>query len=522
VIEKAVWDAPWPWPLSAIEDWAKNVVNTILGWIRSATGWVYEMLRAAWDWVLTQTYTLVLKIRDRLETLAGEVAGALRTALDGLRAAWDGILRGTYDLASRVWGKMASLAQEVADRVASGLRAMWSGLEATISRISDAAGKIREWMEAAGGAMGAALGRVADLLEAVGAKVMDALGSVLSGLLHGILDFLGAIASKIWDAIKVMASKVEEAFSWVADRIKSLLSSIWETLVKLRPEGPEDVPTKLPQLIAALGLAGVGTFLALDVAGLKIMGSGVELDGLKNYLKDVFSPGLVQGVLIGAILSQGYGPFIGRWVRSTFRTWLPEPTEAYVMWRQGYITEGDLRSILAQHGTPEKWMAGRIDLCDYTPGMRELLTVGQYTDLDLEWLTGKLKENGVAPKDEAKYQELFTQMSLRRVHTEIWSAIYTAISYGVPPRDAVDGYLTDAKLRAYLRPYYLMAYDIRLNTSRVRWWLDAYEEQVYRGLVEPEAALEKMLGLGVDKSYAMARIAYQMARRGILWEPPTS
>jgi hypothetical protein len=86
----------------------------------------------------------------------------------------------------------------------------------------------------------------------------------------------------------------------------------------------------------------------------------------------------------------------------------------------------------------------------------------------------------------------------------------------------VDKYLTDAKLRAYLRPYYLMAYDIRLNTSRVRWWLDAYEEQVYRGLVEPEAALEKMLGLGVDKSYAMARIAYQMARRGILWEPPAS
>jgi hypothetical protein len=266
----------------------------------------------------------------------------------------------------------------------------------------------------------------------------------------------------------------------------------------------------------------VGTFLALDVAGLKIVGSGIELDGLKGYLKDVFSPGLVQGVLIGAILSQGYTPFITRWVRSTFRTWIPEPTEAYVMWRQGYITEGDLRSILAQHGTPEKWMAARVDLCDYTPSIRELLTVGQYTDLDLEWLVGKLRENGVAPGDEAKYRELFTQMALRRVHAEIWSAIYTAISYGIPSRRAVEIYLGDAGLRSYLVPYYLLAYDIRLNTYRVRWWLDAYEEQVYRGLIEPEDALEKMLGLGVDKSYAMARIAYQMARRGILWEPPTS
>jgi hypothetical protein len=482
VIEKAVWDAPWPWPLSEIEDWIKDRINTILGWIRSVADWVWDKLRAAWDWILRGIHDLASAIWDRVQALGGEITGAFRQIWDNFLSVFDTFRNALSDLVKGVRDKV----MEVAGVVGTSLAKFW------------------------------------DVLKNIGATLMDAVGSVLSGLLHGILDFLGAMAERIWGAIKAIASKVEEAFSWVADRIRSLLSSIWETLVKLRPEGPEDVPKVLPQLIAALGLAGVGTFLALDVAGLKVVGSGVELDGLKSYLKDVFSPGLVQGVLIGAILSQGYTPFIGRWVRSTFRTWLPEPTEAYVMWRQGYITEGDLRSILAQHGTPEKWMAARVDLCDYTPGMRELLTIGQYTDLDLDWLVGKLKENGVAPTDEAKYQELFTQMSLRRVHTEIWSAIYTAISYGVPPRDAVDKYLTDAKLRAYLRPYYLMAYDIRLNTYRVRWWLDAYEEQVYRGLIEPEAALEKMLGLGVDKSYAMARIAYQMARRGILWEPPTS
>jgi hypothetical protein len=486
IVEKAVWDAPWPWPLSEIEDWVKDAVNTILSWLRSVADWVWDKIHSAWDWILQETHDVVSWIWDKLQTVAREVEDRM-----------EGLLREAYGLIQEGVSWTLNHLREVADEMASKL------------------GEVA-------GVLGKTLDRIWNAVKDIGAKVMDAVGSVLAGLLSGILNFLGAIAERIWGAVRAIGSKIEEAFSWVADRIKSLLSSIWDTLLKLRPEGPEDVPMVLPQLIAALGLAGVGTFLALDVAGLKIVGSGVELDGLKNYLKDVFSPGLVQGVLIGAILSQGYGPFIGRWVRSTFRTWLPEPTEAYVMWRQGYIGESELRSILAQHGTPEKWMAARVDLCDYTPGMRELLTIGQYTDLDLEWLVGKLKENGVAPQDEVKYQELFTQMSLRRVHSEIWSAIYTAISYGVPPRDAVDRYLTDAKLRAYLRPYYLMAYDIRLNTYRVRWWLDAYEEQVYRGLIEPEAALEKMLGLGVDKSYAMARIAYQMARRGILWEPPTS
>jgi uncharacterized protein YjbJ (UPF0337 family) len=485
IVEKAVWDAPWPWPLSEIEDWVKGVVNTILSWLRSVADWVWDKLRSAWDW----------------------------------------ILRGIYDVVSWIWDKLQTVAGEVKDRVEGALREAYGWIQTAVSWALDNLGKVAEGMASklgeVAGVLGRALDRIWDVVKNIGATIMDAVGSVLSGLLHGILDFLRAIAERIWDAVRWMASKVEAAFSWVLDRVRDFLSSVWNALVSLMPKGPEDIPDKLPKLMAILGLVGIGTFLALDAAETKILGSGLELDGLKSYLKEVFSPGLIQGVLIGAVLSQGYGPFIARWVRSTFRTWIPEPTEAYVLWRQGYISAEELRGILAQHGTPEKWMAARVDLCDYTPPMRELLTVGQYTDLDLEWLTSKLRENGVAPGDEAKYKELFTQMSLRRVHGEIWSAIYTAISYGVPPRDAVDKYLTDARLRAYLRPYYLMAYDIRLNTARVRWWLEAYEEQVYRGLIEPGVALEKMLGLGVDKSYAMARIAYQMARRGVLWEPPT-
>jgi len=162
-----------------------------------------------------------------------------------------------------------------------------------------------------------------------------------------------------------------------------------------------------------------------------------------------------------------------------------------------------------------------MDLADYTPPIAELMRVAQYTDLDLGWLEGKLAENGVSEDDTPMFLELFFQAALRRVHTEIWGAIESAVSYGVPSEAAVSQYLSQARLRSFLQPYYLLAYTIRLNTQRVRWWLEAWEEQLYRGLIEPEDFVEKALGLGVDKSYAMARAAYQMARRGILWIPPS-
>jgi len=437
LVEKAIWDAPWPWPLSAIEDWAKSVVNTILSWIRSVG---------------------------------------------------DSLLR---------------------------------AIQLSVSQVIGWLGNLRDRLEDIGGVLGRALDKIWEVVKDIGAKIMDAVGSLVVGILQGIVDFLEGIAGRFLSLLRGLADKIMGFFGWVADRLRDILSSTWSVLVSLRPASVEEVPQKLPQLISTMGLLGVGIFLALDAASTQVLACQLDFSGLRAYLREIFSPGLVQGVLVGAILSEGWKPYIGRWVASTFRTWIPSPTEAYVLWRQGYISETELRSILAQHGTPEKWMAARMDLCDYTPSMRELLTVAQYTDLDLDWLVGKLRENGVAPGDEAKYRDLFEQTSLRRVHAEVWSAIYTAISYGVPARAHVEAYLREAKLRAYLIPYYLLAYDIRLNVARVRWWIEAYEEQVYRGLIEPEVAVEKMLALGVDKSYALARVAYQMARRGVLWEPPT-
>jgi len=261
--------------------------------------------------------------------------------------------------------------------------------------------------------------------------------------------------------------------------------------------------------------------LALDALSTRVLGSGIDLSGLKGFFREVFSPGLVQGVLIGAILSQGYGPIIGRWVQRTFRTWLPTPEEAYTMWRQGYISEAELRKILADHGTPEKWMAARIDLADYTPPIAELLRVAQYTDLDLEWLRGKLKENRVAEGDEAKYVELFEQIALKRIHTELWSAVEGALSYGVPPEADFIRLMEEAKIRAYIRPYYVLIFRLELNRQRVRWWIEAWEEQLYRGLISPETFVERCLSIGVDKQYAVARATYQMARRGVKWELPS-
>ena len=497
----------WTNPIGQLKDW-------IVEKLAAAASAVWSIIQKAWDGIIKAIHTYVSTIASIVTWVRDNLAKVADWVWDRLRAAWDGIIKGIQTTVGAIssavtWVKdnLAKVADWVWDRLRAAWDAIIRGIQTTVSTIwstlSDFASKA--W----------------DVLRRIGAIVMDAVGAVAAAFIGAIKDFFSALAGIVWGAVKALAGAIEAAFSWIYDKLKGLIVSVWDALVRHRPEDPEEVPTKMPMLMATLAIGGTGTMLALDALSTRVLGSGIDLSGLKGFFREVFSPGLVQGVLIGAILSQGYGPIIGRWVQRTFRTWIPTPEEAYTMWRQGYISEAELRKILADHGTPEKWMMARIDLADYTPPIAELLRVAQYTDLDLEWLRGKLKENRIAETDEPKYVELFEQIALKRIHTELWSAVEGALSYGVPPEADFIRLMEEAKIRAYIRPYYVLIFRLELNRQRVRWWIEAWEEQLYRGLITPETFVERCLSIGVDKQYAVARATYQMARKGVKWELPS-
>lgn len=502
----------WSDPLGQLKDW-------IVGKLKAAAEAVWDIIKGAWDEIIKGISSAVGWISDKVKTALEILQGLAYSVRDlvvrSLKEAWDAVITGISSAVGWIKDKIGSIletlkgiAGAVRDAVVGALKSAW---DAVIKGISSTVGWIRD-----------ALSEVWGILKKIGSIVMDAVGAVATAFLGAIRDFFSTLFGLIWNGIKAIAGAIESAFSWVIGRVKGALGAIWDKVISLAPKSPEEVPTKLPAMAVELGLAGLGTMVTLDACGVEVMGSGLKLDGLKHYLREIFSPGLVQGVLIGAVLTSGVGPFVSRWVQSTFRTWLPSPEEAFTLWVQGYIDENRLREILAQHGTPEGLMAGRIDLCDYTPPVMELTRIAQYSDLDLDWLESKLAENRIHPRDYPKYRELFLQISLRRIHQEFWSSVESALAYGTPPEADFTAWLSDLRLRSFLHPYYIQIFRIRLATQRVKQWLEAYEEQVYRGLLAPETAVEQMVALGVDKSYACARVAYQMARRGVLWTPPQS
>jgi len=497
----------WTNPIGQLKDW-------IVEKLAAAASAVWGLIQKAWDGIIKAIHTYVSTIASIVTWVKDNLTKVADWVWAKISAAWDAIIKGIQATVGAISSAVTWIRDnlgKIADWVWDKLRAAWDaiirGIQTTVGTIWST---LKDFAEKAWG-----------VLQRVGAIVMDAVGAVATAIFGAIKDFLAALANVVWTAVKALASAIEAAFGWVHDKIRSAISTICDLLVKLKPEDPDEVPTKVPLLLGTMAAMGTGTMVALDAVSTRVFGSGLDLTGVKSFIRDVFSPGLVQGVLIGTIVSQGWGGIIGRWVQRTFRTWLPTPEEAYTMWRQGYISETELRKILADHGTPERWMAARIDLADYTPPISELLRVAQYTDLDLEWLRGKLKENRVAETDEPKYVELFEQIALKRIHTELWTAVEGALAYGAPPEADFIRLMEEAKIRAYIRPYYVLIYRLQLNKQRVRWWLEAWEEQLYRGLITPETFVERCLTIGVDKQYAVARATYQMARRGVKWELPS-
>jgi len=418
------------------------------------------------------------------------------------------------------WDPLGQAIAWLADTIKSFVDWVTKPIRDAVSWIWDALKGFAEWAKQAVGGLFNLLQKAWDVLARVGAIVMDSVGGVLAGLWNTIVSGLGGLAQAVWNAIQGAMDAIGKALGWIVDRVRDGLMFMYNKLVELAPRSLEEVPLKIPALLSVVGLAGLGAALATDIASLNIFGSGLDLKGVKDFLKDVFSPGLVQGVLVGSIVTAGIQPFVQRWVRSQFRTWLPGLKETFVLWRQGYFTTYQRDQIFRQHGVPDQLIPHVVELMDYTPPVRDLVRISQYADPDLEWLKSKLVENGVVDSDIPKYLEMFVNMSLRRLHDEIYAELEKSLYHGVPPRESFEKILNIAKFRDWLKPYYIMLYEIVLNRYRTLWWVEAWEEQLYRNLITPEIFVERLVGIGVDKQIAVARAVKQMARRGVYWEAP--
>jgi hypothetical protein len=147
----------------------------------------------------------------------------------------------------------------------------------------------------------------------------------------------------------------------------------------------EEVPTKIANIFTGVLMIGGPAYLLMDLASGKIFNTGFNFSGLKKFFSDIWKAIIPVGAIFGAFAMVGLVPWIQRYVRASFRPYLPSMQEITFMYYNGYLSSEEAKKLLAQHGVPDNLIHAVIHYNTFKLNFQDiyiLRNVGLITDAD--------------------------------------------------------------------------------------------------------------------------------------------
>ncbi|MDI6616837.1 MAG: hypothetical protein QME27_08985, partial [Syntrophaceae bacterium] len=252
-----------------------------------------------------------------------------------------------------------------------------------------------------------------------------------------------------------------------------------------------------------------------SAAGIKVLGTGIEVGEIGSYIKDLLNPSMVTGIVIGTLLGVGIRTPLTQYYRSWLRPEIPDVGDAMTMRRRGILTDVEFHDVLARHGYGGAYETGYADMLNVIPGIGDLITF--------------VVREVITPAD-------FVAWAAKQGLSEYWANSYWEAHWVLPAY----GSLQEAFYRGLISPEefdkYIVWHDYkpepRPGISRsdvdimheLTWHLPGRIEArwMYRwGLIDADALLEltKMYGIHPDWQKAVAdaeRLNQALAERTAL------
>lgn len=312
--------------------------------------------------------------------IVGQIVNAVVTPIrDALNWLWTNVMKPSIDAALAGLGWIAERAR---DLILSGLRAvmeaggwLWQRFVDLTKPIVDTLSGVWNWIvEKASGALEAITKGLAAIPEAIASAFQSAISwiaNVMADVGKRVVDFFTWIGKEVYNAVM-------GALKWVWDLISSAAQSFWNSLLALaktvhdaiRGRGPEQAWLIIPVAIGA----GAGIAALTDIVSVKVLGSGLHMRNLGDFMNRLISPETVGAALLGVLV----GTSVRTPLTHVFNAWLrpnvPDISEATRMYWRGILTEQDLRAVIAYHGFGGKYEEGFVELTRVIPGINDLIT----------------------------------------------------------------------------------------------------------------------------------------------------
>ena len=194
---------------------------------------------------------------------------------------------------------------------------------------------------------------IKEVLGKIGQIIMDSVGGILAGFFNMIAQGFAGLINLIAQGISNIVNALINVFKWILDKITEPFRKLFELVSSHSPMSLEEVPKKLMAIFTGVILIGGPAYLLLDLASSRLFSSGFNFSGLKKFFGDIWKAIIPISAIFGAFAVVGLVPWIHRYVKASFRPYLPNMQEITFMYYNGYLSSEEAKKLLAQHGVPD-------------------------------------------------------------------------------------------------------------------------------------------------------------------------
>jgi len=403
------------------------ILEQAQGWFESLWDWVSKSAYGAAEWLLSRLGDVLGRWNPETSRIEGGLFGWIWDALSGVSATFGSWI-------SSLWTAISGSVNWLSETV-------WSWFEGALSWMSDSF----RWIS----------GRISEGASWIVDNIREAISSSVTGVTQAVTDAFSGISDALTNAFASIAKAASDAIAGVGPALVSAFQGAWNWLVKAAPETFGNIATWLSEsivtpiergmawihqrisdtvtniiqwthdqmsnfgrmtpdkalnaaLMATAGAVISGSVInaLLDIAGIKVVGSGFTFDGMNRFLNAVLNPQLYYNTIIGTIVGVGLQVSLRQYYNAIFLPEIPDVQTATKMLWRGLLTEAQFTQIVAWHGFGDPYDAAFLGISKEIPQRQDLNVFLWRGLIDVDKYQSDLQAQGVRAEDLSRYVEL--------------------------------------------------------------------------------------------------------------------
>ena len=422
--------------LSGIVNKIKSVLSPLFDAVKNAVLGVVNTIKSSVEWVKNT----VGNIWNKLKGLASEIYNKLKSAFDDVKSFFRNLITSVHDAINKVGTFMKDKLLDV-----------YNFIKSIPSHISDIYNKIKSYISNIVNSVKSALEKSIDfvktklesathLLYDLGQNIiklpetiwkgLEKIGSAIAKFFREHLESLAFwFSHKIDDlASRIISSlfghhspsvidKIYDAIKWVVDKFKGFFGMYHNAVIKPIIAGGVVSPSEAKDMADKVIWKALETSLLVNAfssaVSVKVAGSGVDGKPLSDAIISILNPRALSNAWIGTLAEVSLERPLRYYYNWKFRTQIPYPKDAFLMWHRGYIPGELYVNTLKWHGYSDAWAKALTRLYEYYPSPYELVWMSRYVYLDPAWLDFCLEGWGFVKEFKAPYMVFYQRAGLK-------------------------------------------------------------------------------------------------------------